>query len=49
MGEGVVARAFLKEEREGQAPSSEPMSTAPCISSAVGVHAGERAQEFDQS
>jgi hypothetical protein len=48
VGGGVVTRGCLKE-REGQAPSLEPTSMVPCISSAVGVHAGERAQEFDQS
>jgi hypothetical protein len=45
----VVGEACLNERRKGPlAPSSEPTSTAPCISSAVGaVQAGERAQEFE--
>jgi hypothetical protein len=45
----VVAEACLNERRkEPLAPSSEPTSTAPCISYAVGaVHAEERAQKFE--
>jgi DNA replication initiation complex subunit (GINS family) len=45
----VVARARLKEKREGQAQSSDPTSTVSCTSSVVGAHEGERAQEFDHS
>jgi hypothetical protein len=49
MGGGVVTKVRLKKKRnELLAQSSEPMSTAPCISSAVGaVHAEERAQDFE--
>lgn len=49
MGGVVVTKVRLKKKRKGLlAQSSEPTSTAPCISSAVGAaHAGERDQDFE--